>query len=853
MTANEEGSIKHMHQPDDTPRIEGNGLSPTSSEISLLKRLSDFRLWLICAGFLAVGVLGLNEKMMFSPDSSRYILWAESLAAFNGFTNTSGPEPVRYVVHAPFYPIMLAPFAWFFDEIIIPAKVLTIGFGMALLILFFLWTARRAGGGFALVGTLFLALNSLIILFSGHVLSDIPFIAFVVAFFMLAQKMTERPDEERWAWWLVAVLTVGIFLREIGLTLLMGAVAYLLLTKQYRRLLLVFTIPMFFYLLWYFRNEAYYGELENPSIRNMRLMLGHYFSADGDSLVSEFFARMLANAEVYLKWAKGLILFPQFLSQSYAAAELPNSIMEILNKTLRIAQYPLVILQYGLFGWGVRVGWRENKTTLLILLFAFFYMTVVLLYPINDLRFLVPMMVLMLHFCVIGGRDIAHRLSNQFEQKRLMMVLAGIVLLLVALPNVLWAYGYVEGNKGNLRERKDPTRQVAQWIAQHSEPSTTVLSRWGEVALWLEGRKLVLTDHLLSLTLFDSYIRDYNIGYIVTFISEPGIREYEFQMLQTKRYAFTPVYRADRLEVVQVRKLSGTKGPKVWDSTVVSGDPHNLLTAREMDARKFFAKGVQELEAGRPSEALHIFSPLLESSGSGYIGLFCGITLEIGGQYEAALRVYDKLRQQLQAGPFIIHAQAHASLVRNLERAEKESSKTERAGIYQRVSSVFWDLGFRQFTLQLLGRSLHEDSTFAPSLIFGMYYSIQRGDTVVAKRFFTRLKSTNRNHAIISTVAKLFDAMDSARTARSIPQRLVHQVRLAKSYAELGLVDATIDEAFAILEKDSSNVGALQLLAEAYDLKGRIAPAVRVLERLLTIKPDDSVAREKLERLKKRM
>ena len=134
-----------------------------------------------------------------------------------------------------------------------------------------------------------------------------------------------------------------------------------------------------------------------------------------------------------------------------------------------------------------------------------------------------------------------------------------------------------------------------------------------------------------------------------------------------------------------------------------------------------------------------------------------------------------------------------------------------------------------------------------------MYYSLQRGDTLGANKYFARMKSTNPTHAIISTIDNVLRTIDSTRTARTITQRLVFQLRLAKGYAQLGLVDAAIDESLSILERDAANVGALQVLAEAYDIKERIAPAVQVLERLVKVKPDDSVAREKLDRLKMRM
>ena len=847
-----------MMEPDQTPGgttepESVDGVLEATGTRSLREQLSDLPLWLIVAGFMAIVVLGLNEKLMYSPDCARYLFWAKSLASFEGFVDNSGPEPLRYVIHAPFYPIMLAPLAWVFTNLVIPAKGLTLLCGVALLILFFLWTSKAIGKGGAFIGTLFLALNSLTIIFSGQVLSDIPFAACTVIAFLLVAKMSEHPDDDHWAWGLAAVLTVGIFLREIGLSLLISAVIYLFLTKQYRRLLLVFAVPVLFYLLWYFRNEVYYGGLENPNIRNTRLFTGHHFTAESESMLKEFMTRIESNSSVYGRWAKGLILFPQFVSQSYAGVPIPVPLRQALNSILLASQIPLILLQYGLLAWGAVVAWRRNKTTAWILMFCCVYMAVVLLYPVNDLRFLVPMMVLMLHFCIIGGWNLVQRLSPRLRENGLVAALGGVVLLVLAVPNTVWVIGYIEGNKAYLRERSDPTRQVATWIAAHSEPSTTVMSRLGEVALWLDGRKLIMTDRLQSLSLFDSYIRDYNATYIVAGVFEPGLRDYEFQMLQTKKYSLTPVYRAGKLEVIQVQKTTGDSPGGLASAFIDSLSGSDMIAEREVGARAMFARGVRELDEGRPNDALKNFSDLLGSSGSGYVGLFCAISLEIDGQYEPALRLYRQLRNQLQAGPYIFHAQYHESLLRNLETAKESSSPLERAAIYHRVSAVYWDLGFRLFAVQLLEQSLGEDPTFAPSLVFGMYYSLQRGDTVGARNYFSRMKSANPSHAILATLEKSFAAMESARSARSVQERLAHRLRLAKSYAQLGLVDGTIDESISILEQDSTHVGALQLLAEAYYLKGRIAPAVSVLERLTRLTPDDAIAREKLQRLSKRM
>ena len=279
-TRHEPGKESAVQDPIQQNDLLEKTVSSQSLPLPLSKYLLDYRLWLICLGFLLIGVFSLNDTTLYTPDSPRYMIWAKSLSAFEGYKDISNPDPSRYVIHAPLYPLLLAPLAWFFSNILLPAKMLTILSGVALIVLFYIWTARRTSRFAGLLGAFFLAINPLTILFSNHVLSDIPFTLFVVLFFMLAEKMTDRPDEEKWVWYFVVVLTMGIFLREVGLTLLLGAVAYLTVTRQFRRLLLVFTIPMLFYMIWHFRNEVYIAGIENPPMRNMKIFLGHSFTGD---------------------------------------------------------------------------------------------------------------------------------------------------------------------------------------------------------------------------------------------------------------------------------------------------------------------------------------------------------------------------------------------------------------------------------------------------------------------------------------------------------------------------------------------------------------------------------------------
>jgi 4-amino-4-deoxy-L-arabinose transferase-like glycosyltransferase len=848
-----------------------NANPPQTVPLPLSKYLKDYRLWLICLGFVVIGALSLNDTTLYTPDSPRYLIWAKSLSAFEGYKDFSNPDPSRYVVHAPLYPLILAPLAWFFGNILLPAKVLTMLFGVALIVLFFVWTARRTNIRAGLLGAFFLAINPLTILFSNHVLSDIPFTVFIVLFFMLAEQMSDRPDEEKWIWFFVVALTMGIFLREVGLTLLLGAIAYLLVTRQHRRLLLVFTVPVLFYMIWYFRNEIYVAGIENPPMRNMKIFLGHSFTVDDQSLYQEFMARLRINIAVYAILGKGLILFPQHLVRLFTVVIATDPMMGAMNRILNYLQYPLILLQYGLFGWGIYTKWREMKTTQLVILFSLFYLMMVLLYPVNDLRFLVPLMVVILYYAVIGGYGLAKRFSGSNQRNRLLAVLLVVTCALLAVPNGVWIYNYVANNREYLKEINDPVKPyitevrtpeifirpaglVGKWIADHSSPSTTVLARWKELAFWMEGRKMIDTDPLISMTLFEGILRDYNIGYIVALVTDPGIREFEFQMLQTKKFAFHSVYRAGSLEVIQVDHLYRRYQLVRTPDQVSMALPSDSTLFREASARGLFQHGVRALEDGREDEALNSFTVLVElTHGSGYMALFRGIALEFGGKYKEALWLFNQFRYQPQAGPFIKHAWYHQMLVTELESALTEPSGYQRAMVYHKVSANYWDLGFRQRAIGTLDLCVRADSSFSPAFIFGMYYCLQVGDTVKARQYFARTQKADPNHMMIKSVRAIFAQMDSIKWSKTSAERLGHELTLAKGYTSIGLRELSIDQALAILEQDPNNVGALEMLVQMYDVKERRWPAVQVLQRLVALKPLDAKAREALAGLLSRM
>ena len=827
-------------------------------------------MWLLCALFFVVSAWNVNDGILYTPDSARYLAWAQSLSSFDGYHDTTSPESTRYVVHAPLYSVLLAPLKWGFQNIVIPAKILTIFFGALILMLFYIWTAGRVGRSASFLGTLFLAMNPLMVVFPGQVLSDVPFVAALILVFILAERMVELPEESRFGWVFILALICGIFLREVGLTLLLGSAAYFFVRKRYRNFLLVCTIPVLFYLIWYFRNEVFIAGIENPSLRNAKIMLAHSFTSEDSSLASEFMARLEINSVVYLRLAKGLVLFPQFLVRPYSVVWLSDPTMAVTAKLLAYFQYPLILLQYGLLLWGIVVR-RRDRRYLLVLFFSCFYLLMILLYPINDLRFLLPMLPLFLHLIIVGGSDLVRRGADLWTSGTPARYVGWSVLVLLAVPNAVWFSNFVAHSQEYRRNTSDPTKEylpkattpelytrpaslVGTWLADHTDSSTVVLSRWKELAFWMKGRKVLDSDPLLSISLFEAVLRDYNIDYIVSFITPPGIREFEFQMVQSRRFTFTPVYRAGGYEVIRVNHLYRRQEPRSAIEPLplsASSDPTLMC---EATAQSLFHQGIKDLESDRAEEALQVFDLLLAvSHGSGYIGLFRGTALEFGGNFGEAQSYFSRYMYEQQAGAFLMSARFHFVLMREMQKADRDSSKTARAMAYHKVSANYWDNGFREHAMKILNKSLRADPAFFPSLIFGMYYSLQLDDTARALSLFERAERVDSTQTMMRSVRSLFSLMDSLRIVSPPLMRAVFELKIAQTYMTIGLTDLAIDGGLAALEDDPMNAGALELLAQAYEIKERPRPESRALERLVALKPDDQAAREKLDEIKKRL
>ncbi len=655
-----------------------------SSGVSRLWSFVDHNgIILVCGLFLIVGSFALNQMIIYTPDSARYLVWANSLARFEGFKDATNPEIVRYVVHAPLYPLLLAPSALLFPDSIIAAKAATLCIGCLAIALLFLWLRRSVGERYALAGALVLALNPLMMIYSTQILSDVAFAACLIGFFILGRKFAEekrisKSDDVIF----IAIIVAGIFLREVGLALMLAAMVFFLWKKQVMRALMVLAVSVLFYLLWFVRNEVIVAGAENPSMRNSLYFFSHLYTPNQASLLEEFAKRLWININVYRGFVGKLLFMPEFVSRAYSVITTTEPFVAFVLKLLPVGQFFLIGATFGFLAVGTWHEFKHSRWFSLIVSFLVCYSVPILFYPINDNRFLFPLIVVMIFLCIVGFKQSVEWLHTR-RRSVVPVRSAGWLTILLLIPNISWMQSFAWNNEQYSRSPEDlyrkyesgqgyaemfakPFHLAAQWIVQHSDSSAVILTRWKEVGLWLDGRKIVEFNPFSMPGPFDFLLRDYAIKYIVAANWRAALNEYETLFAQSRRFDFFLRYRVGNAEVYEVVPKSAPAA----EQQVIAAD--SSTSAR-------YVAAIHLLEDDPPVAKKILKDLAPKTGGHGAIVFHIGVAEEFAGQLDSASALFAKFTSLSQAGAYIQMAWYHQEIISRVKMAEAAASPDEQA------------------------------------------------------------------------------------------------------------------------------------------------------------------------------
>ena len=846
-------------------------MQPPSGHSSLLAKSAqlvraNLILILLAIALVIAGLCCLNDIILYSPDSANYLSWARSLSIFKGFSDSLGPEPSHYVINAPLYPVLLAPVAFLFPLNVIAAKVFMLLCAVLMLWLFFRFIGARLGRNIALVTAALLLINPLFFLFSTQVLSEIPFGISLILCFMMASRLEGETEHEHFALpAMVATICAALFLREIGFTLVLAAAFYFLLRKEYRRTLWAVLVPAFLYLLWFIRNEVITAGIEHPEVRNTLLLFSHFYTGNDASVGDEIFARLGANISFYLPRAGALLFFPEFTDGSYSVVSQSAPSMVAVRSVLDIIRTPVAICVAAMIVFG---GWRMARKTgsgRLIALFTLLYMAFLLFYPINDARFLFPLLVPFLLFGAEGTAEALRAIERTASVPR-RLALGGVLVIigLLAAPNLVWLNNFIGNSLAFSRSPGDaysrfvteasppreflrPLRDAGQWLMANTDPSTVYLSRYKEAALWTGGRKVLTADPYIPLENFEYLIRDYGVRFIVTPLEAHVLRDFEFQMAMSGRYRFDPVFRTGDLEILRVIGRRETSGGSAGD---IRSARTRWSSAEESSIRSEFMRGLHLLGKEDYPGALASFNSLGSHPGLEVTGAFyAAIAVEFSMNIDGAAELFSQFRSLPQAGSLLRQAQYHQNFIGLLRSTSAEEDKDERAYLYHSVSIGYWQLGFRRQALDMLYRALNAEPEYFAGLVLGVVYGLQAGDTSAARAYYGEAKSATPGQSLVRELDTVFSTLDLLPRE---PRGDTLRVLLCDTFTSMGLSDLAIDCALEALHENPQSPSALERLGSLYMAKERYAPALSALERLCTLRPDEAAAQAARDELRRR-
>jgi tetratricopeptide (TPR) repeat protein len=305
-------------------------------------------------------------------------------------------------------------------------------------------------------------------------------------------------------------------------------------------------------------------------------------------------------------------------------------------------------------------------------------------------------------------------------------------------------------------------------------------------------------------------------------------------MHMSLQHGFRSEYRIANLEVFSVHPFDGAAGRGVRGGAVPKS---NARWENENRTRERFGIAVSLLHDGRPDSAAAILGAMADSTkGGSTILLALAIAHEFAGDFPRAKWLLAQLQVMKQSGAFLGHATYHKEIIRILEQAAAEQRIGPKAELLYIASTKYWSLGFHNQSLLLLDRALEVSPDFAPSLVFGTYYSLELERWKDASKYYRSLVASSPDHPLIDPLGRVLAYQDSIQKSRRA--RIDHVVGLAKAYQDAGLGDSAIRTLLSRDPSDSADPSALRMLTELYVSKRRFYPALNAANRLLQVSHD---------------
>lgn len=775
----------------------------------------------ICIVFGAMGFLRLNDLSLYT-DSTRYVIWGTSIAHGKGFVDDTQPDAESYVVNAPLYAVVLAPVMLFFPYSLTAAKIWTLLWGIGSLVLFHIWLRRRFNSAAALVGVVVFAFNPLMLVLATEAMSETVFIAALILIMILYESWIPREAmSSRRSIAILILLSFLPLLREVAVALT-GAIAITgLRCGERKRIAWMLAGTALIGGVWAIRNLALVGTPSTSQGTNVSFMLGHFVTAPDASPLSEFVMRLSANVGAFYIYIASLLLYPFPQSLIFD----PSTPFKLLYKSMSFAKYMIPFVSLPLVIHGMARDYRQHGKRLMGILFLILYLLVIFLYPVQDVRFLLPLLPLCIFYCLSSWQSIAK--GSLIQSKGVLA--AAIVATIAILPNLLCDYEVLRTNR---RYRNSPADLYADitnagsnkemfvgswsllsaWIEANLPDEAVIAAAQKDLSLFVGKRKLLEVNYGVSTETFERMLRDYGVDYVLSTNERERFRPYEFAMMETSRFWFEPV-----------SVLGGLVLYKVHNTFIDPVKVEHVLSASDTTTgRGLLRRGRTELLCMNYEEAIRDLKLARDLGADVSLSTFqLTVAYAMSGQEETAEKTLKTLYSLPRTTSYISPARMHLQTMKSLATAYAATGIQHQSVHLFDIATFYWNFGYKQRSYALVKEILKRDTAYFVGLLWGWNYATEMGDRLQARSYLEILKNLEPDNSVVqafSTVTALNDTLGRTTNAR---ERSRLRVAAADTYASAGLAVEAFDNAEKAIGEDPTNMEAVRCLTLLFEQQNK--------------------------------
>ena len=440
-----------------------------------------------------------DNKIYLGGDNAVYYITGCSLAEGHGYTNIHLSEQSPANHFPPGYPFIISIIVRFFGENMdIVKKANGVFLFASIIILFLIIKEITKNINLAFIVCLIAILNRHLLQFSCIEMSEIPFAFFILlsVWFFIKTFNKGKTLKQPYFWLLAASIIISFYIRSMGIALLGASLLVLAINKRWLQVILLIVCFILAYAPWYIRSENLGGNTYSKQV----MMVNPYRPELGNMSISDFPKRFVENIDRYLGKEINLAYSGKYISDYKIQSSWIDYIFSIVL---------LVLTAIGIISL--------KNFRLFILFFISGTFLILMLWPSVwvSVRFILPIVPLLLFLSIQGTLFSIRKLSEQFSENKIYWNVAPFIFLILTPVLETNITQLNQSAISNYPESFIEYFDLAAWCKEQLPDTANICTRKPELFYLYAHHKVCGIPLINNSDEFISYLKKQHITHVV--------------------------------------------------------------------------------------------------------------------------------------------------------------------------------------------------------------------------------------------------------------------------------------------------------------------------------------------------